>query len=49
MVCLRFKGCDEGQNLLLSHHRVASAETVRLSHLPRNDHAKRGKLHQRHH
>lgn len=49
MVCLHLRGCDGGQNLLLSHYRVASAETVSLSHLPRNDDAKRGKLHQRHH
>jgi hypothetical protein len=49
MVCLRLRGCDEGQNLLLSQHRVASAETVSLSHLPRNDQAKRGKLHLRCH
>lgn len=49
MVCLHLRGCDGGRNLPLGHHRVASAETVSQSHLPRNDHAKRGKLHLRCH
>lgn len=49
MVCLHLRGCDGGQTLPISHHWLVSAETVSLPHLPRNDHAKRGKLHLRCH